>query len=105
MPRLFLRMSMSLDGFVAGPSQSVEHPIGIGGMRLHEWVRPLAHWRQMVGLEGGEQNASSELLRETADRFGATLMGRDILARNSRTLERGVTVERLVGREPAVVTT
>jgi hypothetical protein len=36
---------MSLDGFVAGPGQSVDHPLGIGGMRLHQWVFPLAVWR------------------------------------------------------------
>jgi hypothetical protein len=40
MSRLRFRISMSLDGFVAGPSQSVENPLGIGGMRLHEWVFP-----------------------------------------------------------------
>ena len=35
---------MSLDGFVAGPSQSVDNPLGLGGMRLHEWVFPLTVW-------------------------------------------------------------
>ena len=45
MSKLRLTISMSLDGFVAGPSQSVEDPLGIGGMALHEWVFPLAAWR------------------------------------------------------------
>ena len=40
---------MSIDGFVAGPDQSVENPLGIGGMRLHEWVFPLRAWRAMHG--------------------------------------------------------
>ena len=47
---------MSLDGFVAGPSQSVDDPLGIGGMRLHQWAFPLAVWRAMQGLQGGEVN-------------------------------------------------
>ena len=59
MSKLRLRISMSLDGFVAGPNQSVENPLGIGGMRLHEWVFPLAAWRSMHGLEGGEVNEST----------------------------------------------
>jgi len=54
MSRLRLKISMSLDGFVAGPEQSVVNPIGIGGMNLHEWVFPLRVWRAMHGLEGGE---------------------------------------------------
>lgn len=55
MSRVRLRISMSLDGFVAGPSQSVDNPLGIGGMRLHQWVFPLSVWRAMHGLEGGGQ--------------------------------------------------
>lgn len=43
--KLRFKISMSLDGFVAGPDQSVDNPLGIGGMRLHEWVFPLAAWR------------------------------------------------------------
>ncbi|HVT40432.1 MAG TPA: dihydrofolate reductase family protein [Gemmatimonadaceae bacterium] len=52
--KLRFKISMSLDGFVAGPNQSVENPLGIGGMRLHEWVFALASWRGQHGLEGGE---------------------------------------------------
>jgi len=69
---------MSLDGFVAGPSQSVEHPLGIGGMRLHEWVFPLAVWRAQHGLEGGEVNASSAVIEESLANIGATVMGRNM---------------------------
>lgn len=47
--RMRFKISMSLDGFVAGPSQSVDNPLGIGGMRLHEWVFPLTVWRAMLG--------------------------------------------------------
>ncbi len=69
---------MSLDGFVAGPSQSVEHPLGIGGMRLHQWVFPLAVWRAMHGLEGGEVNESSCVIEESLANIGATVMGRNM---------------------------
>ena len=53
MSKLRFRISISLDGFVAGPEQSVENPLGIGGMRLHEWVVPLAAWRSTHGMPGG----------------------------------------------------
>ncbi len=69
---------MSLDGFVAGPGQSVDHPIGIGGMSLHEWVFPLAIWRAMHGLEGGEINESSRVVEESLAGIGATVMGRNM---------------------------
>lgn len=78
MARLRLRISMSLDGFVAGPRQSVENPLGIGGMRLHEWVFPLAVWRAMHGLEGGEVNASARVVEEALANIGATVMGRNM---------------------------
>ena len=78
MSKLRFRISMSLDGFVAGPSQSVDNPLGIGGMRLHEWVFPLAVWRAMHGLEGGEVNASSALVEESLANIGATVMGRNM---------------------------
>jgi dihydrofolate reductase len=76
--KLRLRISMSLDGFVAGPSQSVDNPLGIGGMRLHEWVFPLTVWRSMHGLEGGEVNASTPVVEESLANIGATIMGRNM---------------------------
>jgi dihydrofolate reductase len=72
------RISMSLDGFVAGPSQSVDNPLGLGGMRLHEWVFPLAVWRAMHGLQGGETNESSRVVEESLANIGATVMGRNM---------------------------
>ena len=78
MSKLRFRISMSLDGFAAGPSQSVDNPLGIGGMRLHEWVFPLAVWRTMHGLEGGEVNASSAVVEESLANIGATVMGRNM---------------------------
>jgi len=76
--RLRFRISMSLDGFVAGPSQSVDNPLGIGGMRLHEWVFPLAVWRAMHGLQGGEVNESDKVVEESMASIGATVMGRNM---------------------------
>ena len=78
MSRLRFRISMSLDGFVAGPGQSVDHPLGIGGLRLHEWVYPLKSWRSMHGLDGGEENASSLVAEESTQNIGATIMGRNM---------------------------
>ncbi len=69
---------MSLDGFVAGPRQSVDNPLGIGGMRLHEWAFPLAQWRAMHGLEGGEVNESTPVVEESLANIGATVMGRNM---------------------------
>jgi dihydrofolate reductase len=69
---------MSLDGFVAGPGQSVHNPIGIGGMRLHQWVFPLRTWRAMHGLDGGEINENNGVIEESLDNIGATIMGRNM---------------------------
>lgn len=78
MQKLRFRISMSLDGFVAGPQQSVDHPLGVGGERLHEWVFPLATWRTMHGLEGGEVNESTAVIEESRAGIGATIMGRNM---------------------------
>ncbi|MES1243374.1 MAG: dihydrofolate reductase family protein [Acidobacteriota bacterium] len=78
MSKLRFRISMSLDGFVAGPDQSVDNPLGIGGMRLHEWVFPLTAWRAVHGLEGGEVNESTPVVEESLHNIGATVMGRNM---------------------------
>src|SRR4051812_14696015 len=76
MSKLFADISMSLDGHVAGPNQTLDDPLGQGGNQLHEWVFGLKEWREPHGMEGGERNASSEVVAETLSRAGATLMGR-----------------------------
>ena len=50
MSKLRLRISTSLDGFIAGPRQSLKEPLGAGGARLHEWVVALATWRRAHGM-------------------------------------------------------
>ena len=69
---------MSLDGYVAGPNQSIKEPLGVGGERLHDWVVPLAEWRSAHGKSGGETNASSAVLQESLANLGATIMGRNM---------------------------
>jgi dihydrofolate reductase len=81
MSKLRLRISMSLDGFVAGPNQSVENPLGVGGTRLHEWAFALAIFRSMLGIEGGEGgevNESTRVVEESFANVGATVMGRNM---------------------------
>jgi dihydrofolate reductase len=56
----------------------VDNPLGIGGMRLHEWVFPLAVWRALHGLEGGEVNESTRVVEESLANIGATIMGRNM---------------------------
>src|SRR5215212_4800501 len=74
MSKLRCHISISLDGFVAGPNQSEENPLGEGGEDLHEWVFKLKAWRAPHGREGGEVNASNEVIAE----IGATVMGRNM---------------------------
>jgi dihydrofolate reductase len=72
------QISISLDGFVAGPDQSEANPLGVGGERLHEWVIKLEAWRKPHGMEGGEVNASTAVVEEIQSNVGATVMGRNM---------------------------
>jgi dihydrofolate reductase len=70
------QISVSLDGFVAGPDQSLENPIGVGGMRLHEWVFPTDAWREQHGEDGGVHSVDAEVAAEMMQGIGAYIMGR-----------------------------
>jgi dihydrofolate reductase len=70
------QISVSLDGFAAGPNQSVQDPIGEGGMRLHEWVFGTESWRRQHGQEGGEPGPDSEVVADLVKGIGAVIMGR-----------------------------
>lgn len=83
MPELKLDITMSLDGFVAGPRPSLEHPLGEGGEGLHEWAYGLKAWRDPHGLEGGEDNADSDILEEAMTATGAVVMGRRMFSGGS----------------------
>jgi dihydrofolate reductase len=76
MGKLTLEITMSLDGYIAGPNQTLEQPLGEGGERLHEWMFGLASFRERHGLEGGTTNPDSEVLEESIANTGAVLMGR-----------------------------
>ena len=78
MSKLRCHISISLDGFVAGPNQSTEIPLGEGGERLHDWVVPLASWREGHDKEGGEVNASDRVVEEVRENIGAAVMGRNM---------------------------
>jgi dihydrofolate reductase len=69
---------MSLDGFVAGPQQSPQHPLGVRGELLHGWMRELAVWREHAGLDGGVVNSSTEVLEREDVNVGAIIMGRNM---------------------------
>jgi dihydrofolate reductase len=79
MPRLRVHnFAMSVDGFVAGPDQSLEHPLGVGGTRLHQWAFATRSARRMFGHEGGEGGVDDDMWRQGDEGVGATIMGRSM---------------------------
>jgi dihydrofolate reductase len=76
MSKVRAHISVSADGYVAGPNQTLDEPLGEGGESLHDWVVSLAAWREAHGKEGGEVNASSPVLAEATENVGAEIMGR-----------------------------
>jgi dihydrofolate reductase len=71
-------VTMSLDGYVAGPNQGEQDPLGVGGMDLHKWLVELEAWREAHGEQGGEINASTRLAEELEGGYGAVVMGRNM---------------------------
>jgi dihydrofolate reductase len=78
MSNLTCQISISLDGFVAGPNQSLDNPIGEGGMRLHQWALATDTWNRQHGMEGGERTADSLVAEEVVQNIGAYIMGRNM---------------------------
>jgi dihydrofolate reductase len=76
MSKVIAELSMSLDGYVAGPDADLEDPLGQGGERLHQWAFGAQSWRETHGQEGGERNADSEVIEERVRTTGAVVMGR-----------------------------
>jgi dihydrofolate reductase len=76
MSKVRVHISTSLDGYVAGPNQTMEQPLGEGGERLHDWLVALRAWREPAGMEGGAENASSAVVHEAFANVGAEIMGR-----------------------------
>jgi dihydrofolate reductase len=80
MTKLTFDITMSLDGFVAGPNATLEEPLGEGGEQLHEWLIGLKSWREQHGLSGGTTGSDAEVLEESVERMGATVMGRKMFS-------------------------
>jgi dihydrofolate reductase len=76
MAELRLSISMSLDGYVAGPDQSVENPLGKGGEQLHEWAVATRSFRRTHAKEGGETGPNDDIAAEHFENIGASIMGR-----------------------------
>jgi hypothetical protein len=72
MGKVFVGKSTSLDGFVAGPNQTLDDPLGEGGEQLHEWVFELKSWRERHGMSGGETGPDNDVAVEEIRRGGAT---------------------------------
>jgi dihydrofolate reductase len=72
--------TISLDGYGAGPDQSRENPLGVGGEELHEWMFPTRTFQQMLGKEGGTTGVEDELTRRGFENIGAWIMGRNMFA-------------------------
>src|SRR5688572_31328896 len=76
MSKVRVHISTSLDGYVAGPNQTQEEPLGAGGEALHDWLVRLKSWREGAGMEGGEEGISNEVFGEAIANVGAEIMGR-----------------------------
>jgi dihydrofolate reductase len=100
MGKLTLNISMSLDGFVAGPNQTLEEPLGEGGERLHDWAFAAASWREAHGLSGGETNVDSEVIEEGLRNTGATVMGRRMFSGGEGSWEDDPNAEAWWGDDP-----
>ena len=78
MSKLKLEISMSLDGYVAGPNPTREEPLGVGGEKVHEWVVRLACWKEEHGYDPaeGETGTDDDVMAEAASSYGAVIMGK-----------------------------
>ncbi|HEX6680448.1 MAG TPA: dihydrofolate reductase family protein [Gaiellaceae bacterium] len=80
MGKVVAEVSISLDGYVAGPSPTLEEPLGKGGELLHEWVVRLKAFREAHGMEGGDVDADDEVFAESVHAQGAVVMGRKMFS-------------------------
>ncbi len=79
MPKLRVHnLAISLDGYAAGPDQSLDNPLGVGGPALHEWVFKTRSGRRMLGEEGGEDGLDEDFMAQGVAGIGATIMGRNM---------------------------
>jgi dihydrofolate reductase len=78
MTKLRLNLTISLDGYVAGLRQSLQNPLGEGGLELHAWAFATRTFRAMHGMEGGEAGLDDDIAAASVANIGATIMGRDM---------------------------
>jgi dihydrofolate reductase len=100
MPKVTADISVSLDGYVAGPNATLEEPLGAGGEQLHEWVVRLAAWRKPHGLAGGETAVDSEVIEESLRSTHAVVMGRRMFSGGAGPWENDPNREGWWGDEP-----
>ncbi len=70
--------SLSIDGYGAGPRQSLEHPLGVGGMALHDWAFATPTFRRMHGQDGGETGIDEDFAARSFANLGAWIIGRNM---------------------------
>jgi dihydrofolate reductase len=70
--------SLSLDGFGAGPGQDLSNPLGVGGLRLHEWFFPTRAFQKMHGKADGTTGVDNDFAERGFDRIGAWILGRNM---------------------------
>lgn len=81
MSRLSVRaFAISIDGYGAGPDQSVKDPLGVGGEALHEWFFPTRTFRRMSGKEDGETGIDEDFAARSFENVGAWIMGRNMFS-------------------------
>jgi dihydrofolate reductase len=100
MTKVVVDISMSLDGYVAGPDQTLDEPLGRGGERLHDWVIATRAWRESHGMSGGEESVDAEVVTEHVSAAGATIMGRRMFSGGSGPWESDPNADAWWGDEP-----
>src|SRR5215472_16655381 len=100
MGSLICDISMSLDGFVAGPNATLEQPLGEGGEKLHEWLMATKAFRATHGMTGGEDSADSRLVEEHLRSIGATIMGRPMFSGGAGPWESDPNADAWWGEDP-----
>src|SRR5947208_12734125 len=97
MPKLRVHnFTLSLDGYGAGPDQGVDEPLGVRGRELHEWAFATRHFREMMGMDGGDEGVDNRFAAAGDDGIGATVMGPQHVRPGSRRMARRE-LARLVG--------
>jgi dihydrofolate reductase len=78
MSKFRFNITMTLDGYVAGPNQSVDNPLGEGADHIHDWALNTRSWRESHSIAGGETGTNDNVMHEAIANIGATIMGRNM---------------------------